>query len=68
MHKKGSFNAKTASLVFAAVSFITGFLFIDRGSISGNAVGSAPPVGTVTITGLILIAVAIALAAYGIRK
>lgn len=68
MNKKRSFNPKKLSFLFAAVAFITGFLLIDRGSISGNVVGSNSPIGTISIIGLLLIASAIVLAAKGIRK
>lgn len=69
MRKKGSFSAKTASLMFAAVAFLTGLLLVDRGSISGNViVGSGSSIGAVSVIGLLLIFAAIALAAYGIKK
>jgi len=69
MGKKGSFGARTASWLFAVVAFVTGFLLIDRGSISGNVVvTSEPSVGAVSVIGLLLVLVAAALTAYGLRK
>jgi len=69
MNKKGSFSAKTAHFLFAGVALITGFLLIDRGSVSGNViVGSDFSVGAVSIIGLLLIIGGVALAAYGRGK
>ena len=68
MNKKG-FSAKAASLMFAAVAFLTGFLLIDRGSVSGNViVRSGSSIGTISIIGLLLIFGAVALAARGMKR
>ena len=69
MQKKGSSNIKTVSLLFSAVAFVTGFLLIDRGSISGNVIiGSGSTIGTISVVGLFFVLAAVFLAVYGIRR
>lgn len=69
MNQKGFLNFGKMALVFAAASFLTGFLLIDRSSISGNAVVVSNPVASpISLVGLALIFISIGLAAYGIRR
>jgi hypothetical protein len=70
MGKKGFLNPRAVSGVIAAVFFFTGFLFVDRGSISGNAIitGNAAAFNPVSFVGLLLIFVAMILGFYSIRR
>ena len=63
------FKGKELTAMFAAVAFFTGFLFVDRGSISGNViVDNAPSLNAVSLIGLLLVLCSTILTAYTIRK
>jgi hypothetical protein len=69
---KKSYNwlkGKKVSATFAAVAFFAGFLFVDRGSISGNVIlDGSYSVSAVSVIGLLLILCSAILTAYIIRK
>ena len=63
------FRGKKVTAVFAAVAFFAGFLFVDRGSISGNViVDNDSALSIVSIVGLLLVLCSAILTAYTIRK
>ena len=67
--KKSWLKEKKVTAAFAIVAFFSGFLFVDRGGISGNVVlGGNYPVSAVSIIGLLLILCSAILAAYTIRN
>ena len=67
--KNSWFNGKKVAATFAVVAFFTGFLFVDRGSISGNViVDGTPQFNVVSMIGLLLVLCSVILAAYTIRK
>jgi len=69
MDKKGLVQVKAITSILAAVSFLTGFLLIDRGGISGNViVGSQSTMSPISIAGLVLVLLSIVLAAYSLKK
>ena len=69
MNKKGLSGIKAITAIISAVVFLTGFLFIDRGSISGNTiVTSEPALSSISMIGLLFVLVAVILAAYSIKK
>ena len=63
-------SSKGIAGMFAAVTFFTGFLLIDRGSISGNVVITSEPsaFSAISIAGLALVFVAVLLVFYSIKK
>jgi len=63
------FKEKKVTAIFAAVAFFTGFLFVDRGSISGNIIlDGSYSFNIVSLIGLLLVLCSAVLAAYTIRK
>ena len=69
MNKKGLSGTRAITSIFAAASFLTGLLLIDRGSISGNViVGSEPLVSTFSMIGLVFVFLSVILAAYSIKR
>jgi len=68
--KNNWFKEKKVTITFAAVAFFTGFLFVDRGSISGNVIVDNTPFlsSTVSLVGLLLVLCSAILVAYTIRK
>jgi len=69
MNKKGLRSIKALSASLAIVVFLTGFLLIDRGSISGNViVTSGSSVNKISIIGLFLVFLSAILAAYGLKR
>lgn len=69
MNTKGAINTSKTALVLAAVFFLTGFLLIDRSSISGNAVVTSDVnMSPISLIGLALVFIAMGLGAYGIKK
>ena len=63
------FREKKVTAIFAAVAFFAGFLFVDRGSISGNViVDNDSALSIVSIVGLLLVLCSAILTAYTIRK
>ncbi len=66
---KNSFSGKGIIAMLAAVAFFTGFLFIDRGGISGNAVLNGDySVSAVSLIGLLLVICSVILAAFALRS
>jgi hypothetical protein len=60
---------KEVAATFAAVAFFAGFLFVDRGSISGNVIlDGSYSVSAVSVIGLLLILCSAILTFYSIRK
>ncbi len=69
MDKKGAFRLKAITGIIAAVAFLTGFLLIDRGGISGNTVvTSEPTISAISVMGLIFVFLSVILAAYSIKR
>ena len=64
------FKNKGVTAIFAVVAFFVGFLFVDRGSISGNIIlgESNYSVSIISMIGLLLVLCSAILAAYTIRK
>ena len=68
MGKLKWFKAKRVAAVFAAVSFVIGFLFLDKG-ITGNVIlDNQYPVDFISLIGLLLILCSAILAVYLIKK
>jgi len=68
MGKLKWFKTKKVAAVFAAVSFVIGFLFLDNG-ITGNVIlDNQYPVDFISIIGLLLILCSAILAVYIIKK
>ncbi|MEK6840870.1 MAG: hypothetical protein AABX79_02865 [Nanoarchaeota archaeon] len=66
---ENSFKEKGIFLILAVVAFFTGFLFVDRGGISGNTIlDGSYPVSTVSMVGLVLVICSIILGAFAIRS
>ncbi len=69
MGKRGVFNLKAITGVLAAVFFLTGFLFVDRGNISGNTIiGSYFSFNPISFIGLVLVGLGIVLAFYSVKR
>ncbi|MEX0920548.1 MAG: hypothetical protein WDZ69_03140 [Candidatus Pacearchaeota archaeon] len=69
--KSGLHKGKSIAAVFAGVSFITGFFFLDRGSeITGNVIvnGNVPPFSIISLIGLFLVFCSAALVVYIVKK
>lgn len=67
--KNSWFKGKKVTATLAVVVFFAGFLFVDRGSISGNViVNNTPSFNTISLIGLLLVLCSAILAAYTIRK
>ncbi len=68
MGKLNWFKPKRVAAVFAAVSFVIGFLFLDKG-ITGNVIlDNKYPVDFISLIGLLLILCSAILAVYLIKK
>jgi hypothetical protein len=68
MGKVKWFKAKSIAAVFAAVAFVIGFLFLDKG-VTGNIIlENKPPVDFVSLVGLFLVLCSAVLAVYIIKK
>ncbi|MBA7594181.1 hypothetical protein ES703_01120 [subsurface metagenome] len=68
MGKVKWFKAKSVAAVFAAVAFITGFLFLDKG-ITGNVIlDNSYPIDFISLIGLLLILCSAILAVYILKK
>jgi len=68
MGKVKWFKAKSVAAVFAAVAFITGFLFLDQG-ITGNVIlDNSYPIDFISLIGLLLILCSAILAVYILKK
>jgi len=68
MKKVKWFKTKKVAAVFAAVSFVIGFLFLDKG-ITGNVIlDNQYPVDFISLIGLLLILCSAILAVYIIKK
>lgn len=68
MGKVKWFKAKGIAAVFAAVAFVIGFLFLDKG-ITGNVIlDNQHPVDFVSIIGLLLVLCSAILAVYILKK
>jgi len=68
MKKVKWFKTKKVAAVFAAVSFVIGFLFLDKG-ITGNVIlDNSYPVDFISLIGLLLILCSAILAVYIIKK
>ena len=62
-------KGKKITATLAVVVFFAGFLFVDRGSISGNViVDNTPSFNTISLIGILLVLCSVILAAYTIRK
>lgn len=69
MEKTSWFKEKKVTAVFAVVAFFAGFLFVDRGGISGNVIlDGTQNFDIVSLIGLLLVFCSAILAAYAIRK
>ena len=63
------FKGKELTAMFAAVAFFTGFLFVDRGSISGNTVLNGDySISAVSLIGLFLVICSVVLVAFALRN
>ena len=68
MEKVKWFKTKSVAAVFAAVAFITGFLFLDKG-ITGNVIlDNSYPIDFISLIGLLLILCSAILAVYILKK
>ena len=68
MKKVKWFKTKKVAAVFAAVSFVIGFLFLDKG-ITGNVIlDNKYPVDFISLIGLLLVLCSAILAVYIIKK
>jgi len=68
MEKLKWFKTKKIAAVFAAVAFVIGFLFLDKG-ITGNVIlDNKYPVDVISLIGLLLILCSVILAVYLIKK
>lgn len=68
MGKVKWFKTKRIAAVFAAVAFVIGFLFLDKG-ITGNIIlDNKYPVDFISLIGLLLVLCSALLAVYLIRK
>ena len=68
MGKVKWFKAKGIAAVFAAVTFVIGFLFLDKG-ITGNVIlENKYPVDFISLIGLLLILCSAILAVYIIKR
>lgn len=68
MKKVKWFKAKKVAAVFAAVAFIIGFLFLDKG-VTGNVIlDNKYPVDFISLIGLLLVLCSAILAVYLIKK
>ena len=68
MKKVKWFKTKKVAAVFAAVSFVIGFLFLDKG-ITGNVIlDNQYPVDFISLIGLLLILCSAILAVYIIKR
>lgn len=63
------FKEKKVAATFAVVAFFAGFLFVDRGSISGNViVDNTPTFNIISMVGLLLVLCSAILVFYTVRK
>ena len=68
MKKEKWFKAKRVAAVFVVVSFVIGFLFLDKG-ITGNVIlDNKYPVDFISLIGLLLILCSALLAVYIIKR
>jgi len=68
MGKKKWFKTKGIAAVFAAVAFVMGFLFLDKG-ITGNIIlDNQHPVDFISLIGLLLVLCSAVLVIYIIKK
>lgn len=68
MGKVKKFRTKSIAAIFAAVTFVLGFLFLDKG-ITGNAILDYEySVDVVSLIGLLLVLCSAVLAVYIIKK
>jgi hypothetical protein len=68
MRKVKWFKTKKIAAVFAAVAFVIGFLFLDKG-VTGNVIlDNKYPVDFISLIGLLLILCSAILAVYLIKK
>ena len=68
MGKLKWFKTKRVAAVFAAVSFVIGFLFLDKG-ITGNVIlDNKYPVDFISLIGLLLVLCSAILAVYIIKR
>ena len=68
MEKIKWFRAKSVAAVFAAVAFVIGFLFLDKG-ITGNVIlDNQYPVDFISLIGLLLVLCSAVLVIYIIKK
>jgi hypothetical protein len=68
MKKVKWFKTKKVAAVFAAVSFVIGFLFLDKG-ITGNVIlDNQYPVDFISLIGLLLVLCSAILAVYIIKR
>jgi hypothetical protein len=69
MEKTSFFNAKGMTAIFAAVVFLTGFLLLDKGSFTGNAIlENQSSLNPFALIGLFLILCSVALAFYALKR
>ena len=63
------FKEKKVTAMFAVVAFFSGFLFVDRGSISGNViVDNTPTFNIISMIGLLLVLCSAILVFYTVKK
>ncbi|HUW44099.1 MAG TPA: hypothetical protein VMV95_04025 [Bacillota bacterium] len=68
MKKVKWFKTKSVAAVFAAVAFVVGFLFIDKG-ITGNVIlDNKYPIDVMSLIGVLLVFCSAILAVYIIKK
>ena len=66
--KQNWFKKKKIASVFALVTLVAGFLFLDQG-ITGNAVlNNNPAVNVISLVGLLLVFCAAILSVYSLRR
>jgi len=69
MEKKGLARSKGITGILAVIMFLTGFLFVDRGGFTGNAVlNGQPSFNPIALIGLLLVLCSAVLAVYAVKS
>ena len=68
MKKRKLFKTKGVAAVFAAVAFVAGFLFLDKGTTGNVILDNSPSFNAISLIGLLLVFCSAILAVYIIKK
>lgn len=68
MKKAKWFKTKSVAAVFAAVAFVTGFLFLNKGTTGNVILDNSHPVDFISLIGLLLVLCSAILAVYIIKR